>query len=47
MNIIPYIINTISNNSGIIENIKSEDPTLETVFLTLTGKQLRDWYNWG
>lgn len=42
LNIIPYIINTISNNSGIIENIKSEDPTLETVFLTLTGKQLRD-----
>lgn len=40
--ILQKIINTISNNSGIIENIKSEDPTLETVFLTLTGKQLRD-----
>ena len=39
---IPYIINIISNNSGVIENIKSEVPTLENVFLTLTGKQLRD-----
>lgn len=42
VNVIPYIINIISNNSGVIENIKSEVPTLENVFLTLTGKQLRD-----
>lgn len=41
-NILPHIINTISNNSGIIESIESEMPTLESVFLKLTGKQLRD-----
>lgn len=40
--ILQKIINTISNNSGIIESIESEIPTLENVFLTLTGKQLRD-----
>lgn len=40
--ILQKIINTISNNSGIIESIESEMPTLENVFLTLTGKQLRD-----
>lgn len=40
--ILQKIINTISNNSGIIESIESEMPTLEKVFLTLTGKQLRD-----
>ncbi|WP_195988527.1 ABC transporter ATP-binding protein [Clostridium sp. D53t1_180928_C8] len=40
--ILQNIINTISNNSGIIESIESEMPTLEKVFLTLTGKQLRD-----
>ncbi|WP_288221787.1 ABC transporter ATP-binding protein [uncultured Clostridium sp.] len=42
INVIPYIINTISNNSGIVESIESEVPTLESVFLKLTGKQLRD-----
>ncbi|MGL5380123.1 ABC transporter ATP-binding protein [Clostridium sp.] len=42
INAIPYIINIITNNSGIIENIKSDVPTLESVFLRLTGKQLRD-----
>lgn len=42
VNIIPYIIYTITNNSGVIENIKNEIPTLEGVFLKLTGKQLRD-----
>ena len=40
--ILQKIINTISNNSGIIESIESEIPTLENVFLKLTGKQLRD-----
>ena len=41
-NILQKLINTISNHSGVIENIKSEVPTLESVFLTLTGKKLRD-----
>lgn len=41
-NITQKLINTISNHSGVIENIKSEIPTLESVFLTLTGKKLRD-----
>ena len=42
INVFPYIMNTLFNNSGIIESIKSEVPTLENVFLELTGKQLRD-----
>ena len=41
-NILQKLINTISNHSGVIENIKNEVPTLESVFLTLTGKKLRD-----
>ena len=40
--ILQKIINIISNNSGIIESIESEIPTLESIFLKLTGKQLRD-----
>ena len=35
-------MNSIFNNNGIIESIRSEIPTLERVFLKLTGKQLRD-----
>lgn len=42
INVIPSIIYTITNNSGIIESIENEVPTLESVFLKLTGKQLRD-----
>ena len=42
IDVIPYIVNTIFNNSGTIESIRSELPTLESVFLRLTGKQLRD-----
>ena len=42
VNILQSLINTISNHSGVIENIKNEVPTLENVFLTLTGKKLRD-----
>ncbi|MCF0147237.1 MAG: ABC transporter ATP-binding protein [Clostridium sp.] len=42
INILPNIMNTIFNNNGIIESIRSEIPTLESVFLQLTGKQLRD-----
>ena len=41
-NVLPYIMNSIFNNNGIIESIRSEIPTLERVFLKLTGKQLRD-----
>lgn len=41
-NVLPYIINIITNNSGIIVDIRNEVPTLENVFLKLTGKQLRD-----
>ena len=41
-NILQKLINTISNHSGVIENIKNEIPTLESTFLTLTGKKLRD-----
>lgn len=42
LNVLPYIMNVIFNNNGIIESIRSEIPTLESVFLELTGKQLRD-----
>ena len=42
LNILPNIMNAIFNNNGIIESIRSEIPTLESVFLELTGKQLRD-----
>ena len=40
--ILQKLINTIYNHSGIIESIKTEVPTLEKVFLNLTGKNLRD-----
>ncbi|MPW25452.1 ATP-binding cassette domain-containing protein [Alkalibaculum sp. M08DMB] len=33
---------TISKKHGGVQNINTEQPTLEDVFLTLTGKQLRD-----
>lgn len=42
INILQKLVNIISNHSGIIENIQNEVPTLENVFLTLTGKRLRD-----
>lgn len=42
INVLQSLINIISNHSGVIENIKNEVPTLESVFLTLTGKKLRD-----
>ena len=41
-NIIDGLVSTISRENGIIENIKNEAPSLETVFLELTGKKLRD-----
>ena len=43
VNILQKLVNTIFNNGGVIESIKDELPTLETVFLDLTGKKLRDW----
>ena len=42
INILQKLINTISNHGGVIDNIKNEIPTLESVFLTLTGKTLSD-----
>ena len=42
INILQKLVNTIFNNGGVIESIKDELPTLETVFLDLTGKKLRD-----
>lgn len=40
-NILPKLINTIYNHGGIIENIQNESPTLETIFLNLTGEKLK------
>lgn len=42
INILQKLVNTIFNNGGVIESIKDELPTLESVFLDLTGKKLRD-----
>ncbi len=39
---ISKVINTISDKGGIITKINMEEATLEDVFLTLTGKTLRD-----
>ena len=41
-NVLQKLINTIFNNGGVIESIKNELPTLESVFLNLTGKKLRN-----
>lgn len=41
-NIIEGVVATISRECGVVENIKNETPSLETVFLALTGKKLRD-----
>lgn len=40
--LITKTVEVISNNDGEILNIASETPSLETVFLALTGKKLRD-----
>ena len=42
INILQKLVNTIFNNGGVIESIKNELPTLENVFLNLTGKKLRN-----
>ena len=41
-NILQKLVNTICNNGGVIESIKNELPTLESVFLNLTGKRLKN-----
>lgn len=41
-NVIEQIVANLSKKNIMIENIKNETPSLETVFLSLTGKKLRD-----
>ena len=41
-NILQKLVNTIFNNGGVIESIKNESPTLENLFLNLTGKRLKN-----
>lgn len=41
-NILQKLVNTIFNHGGEIVSIKNELPTLESVFLNLTGKKLRN-----
>ena len=41
-NILQKLVNTIFNNGGVIESIKNEVPSLENVFLNLTGRKLRN-----
>ena len=41
-NVIEGLVAAISKKKGVVENIKNETPSLETVFLALTGKKLRD-----
>ncbi|MGL5648756.1 MAG: ABC transporter ATP-binding protein [Clostridium sp.] len=41
-NSIVEIVNVIGNNNGKVKGISSEEQSLETVFLALTGKKLRD-----
>lgn len=41
-NLIAKIVSVVSENGGDIKNIVNQDPSLETVFLALTGKNLRE-----
>ena len=41
-NLLTKVIETILTNGGEINNIENSKPTLENVFLALTGKKLRD-----
>lgn len=41
-NLINKIVDTFSENGCDIRNISNEETSLETVFLALTGKKLRD-----
>lgn len=42
VNLVGTIVDIVENQQGKINNISSEEPSLETVFLALTGKKLRD-----
>ena len=41
-NLISNIVSVVTDNGGDIQNIVNEEPSLETVFLALTGKKLRE-----
>jgi len=41
-NDIPIIINHIQNSGGVIERIYTQGTSLESIYLKLTGKELRD-----
>ncbi|MGG7177859.1 ATP-binding cassette domain-containing protein [Clostridium paraputrificum] len=41
-NLISNIVSVVDDNGGDIQNIVNEEPSLETVFLALTGKKLRE-----
>ena len=41
-NLISNLVSVVSENGGDIKNIVNEEPSLETVFLALTGKKLRE-----
>lgn len=41
-NLIAQIVEVVTNNGGTVVNISCEEPSLETVFLALTGKKLRE-----
>lgn len=41
INVLQKLINTIFNHGGVIENIKNELPTLESIFLNLTEEKLK------
>lgn len=41
-NLITNLVSTITDNGGDIQNIVNEEPNLESVFLALTGKDLRE-----
>ena len=41
-NDIPIIINHIQNSGGVIERIYTQGTNLESIYLKLTGKELRD-----
>ena len=42
VNLVSKIVECVVNNNGIIRNITNEEPSLENVFLSLTGKTLRE-----
>jgi hypothetical protein len=40
--ILPQLIQTVGANAGRIRHLQIAQPTLEDVFIALTGKQLRE-----